>query len=268
MRRYLGQHYGLTNLLKPRLSQYPHLEKISSRDLTTRGISTIDKQLRTLRPHLILAFPTEVVSLKARPSYPDINQLIELLVTSLKPGVSKLLASHDFSSCLSTELKDLPSKITYLSGDVKELKKHEKLKTLDSLPSLLNKVTDTLNRFSIVVENASRATGKSVPSAGLATASPAEREKNTIPATKDAETINLHNELVDLLGIDVVTQYYNKKLLYDKYCDKMLKIRKRSKIINCHVITQKGPITLQLYREDGAIEVISNVKVSDLHLAE
>ncbi|GKA71940.1 hypothetical protein Tco_0778156 [Tanacetum coccineum] len=134
----------------------------------------------------------EVASLKARPSYPDINQLIELL---------------------------------------------EKLKTLDSLPSLSNKVTDTLNRFSTVVENASRATGKSVPSAGLATASPAEGEKNTIPATKDAETTNLHNELVDLLGIDVVTQYYNKKLLYDKYYDKMLKIRKSSKIINSHVLT-------------------------------
>ncbi|GJZ87574.1 putative reverse transcriptase domain-containing protein [Tanacetum coccineum] len=31
------------------MSRYPHLEKISSRDLTTRGISTIDKQLRTLK---------------------------------------------------------------------------------------------------------------------------------------------------------------------------------------------------------------------------
>ncbi|GJZ38778.1 hypothetical protein Tco_0585341 [Tanacetum coccineum] len=30
----------------------------------------------------------------------------------------------------------------------------------------------------------------------------------------------------------------------------------------------KGPITLQVYREDGIIKVIPNVKVSDLHLAE
>ncbi|GKC20968.1 hypothetical protein Tco_1023118 [Tanacetum coccineum] len=65
-------------------------------------------------------------------------------------------------------------------------------------------------------------------SACQATASPAEGEKNT---TKDAET-NLQNELVDLLGIDVVEQYHNKKLLFDKYCDKMLKRRKSSKIIN------------------------------------
>ncbi|GJW86410.1 hypothetical protein Tco_0161750 [Tanacetum coccineum] len=207
----------------------------------------------------------EVTSLKARPSYLDINQLTNLLVTSLKPKFSKLLASHDFASCLLNALKELPSKFTELSGEIKELKKHvqdmeielpgdlkefptkletststisslssqvvelkniqskhpekfqalpsqvslvqEKLKTLDSLPSLLNKVTDTLNWFSTVVENASRGTTKDVPSAGQATASPTEGEKNT---TKDAET-NLQNELVDLLGIDVVEQYHNKK---------------------------------------------------------
>ncbi|GJU68737.1 hypothetical protein Tco_1254996 [Tanacetum coccineum] len=267
----------------------------------------------------------EVASLKARPSYPDINQLTELLVTSLKPELSKLLASHNFASFLPTELKELPSKFTELSGDIKELKQHlrdmeielprdlkeiltkletftstisnltsqvaelktiqwelptkfldlpsqissvqKKLKTLDSLPSLLNKVTKTLNRFATVVENASGATTKDVPSAGQATASPAEGEKNTNPATTDAEP-NLHDELVDLLGIDVVTQYYNKKLLYDKYCDKMLKRRKSSKITNCDVLTQKGPISLKVHREDGTNKVISNVKVSDLHLAE
>ncbi|GJR07973.1 retrovirus-related pol polyprotein from transposon TNT 1-94 [Tanacetum coccineum] len=66
----------------------------------------------------------EVASLKARTSYPDINQLTELLVTSLEPELSKLLASHDFASCLPTELKELPSKFTKLSGDIKELTKH------------------------------------------------------------------------------------------------------------------------------------------------
>ncbi|GJV27877.1 hypothetical protein Tco_1384325, partial [Tanacetum coccineum] len=143
-----------------------------------------------------------------------------------EPELSKLLASHDFASCLPTELKVLPSKFTKLSGEIKELKQHVKdmeiklpgdlkeiltkletftstissltsqkqLKTLDSLPSLLNKVTETLNRFATVVENASGATTKDVSSACQATASPAEGEKNT---TKDAET-NLQNELVDL----------------------------------------------------------------------
>ncbi|GJZ46326.1 hypothetical protein Tco_0593922 [Tanacetum coccineum] len=177
--------------------------------------------------------------------------LTELLVTSLKPELSKLLASHDFASCLLTELKELPLKITRLSREIKELKKHvrdieielpgdlkeiptkletftftisslssqiaelkniqwellveflnlpsqvssvqEKLKTLDSLPSLLYKVTNTLNRFATMVENASGATSMNVPSAGKATASPAEGEKNT----KDAET-NLQKQLIKL----------------------------------------------------------------------
>ncbi|GKC08474.1 hypothetical protein Tco_1000084 [Tanacetum coccineum] len=125
----------------------------------------------------------------------------------------------------------------------------------------------SFTEFASVVENASRATTKYVPSASQATASPAEEEKNTNPAITDAEP-NLHDELVNLLGIDVATQYYNKKLLYDKYCDKMLKRRKSSKITNCDALTQKGPISLKVHKEDGTNEVISNAKVSDLHLAE
>ncbi|GJU82180.1 hypothetical protein Tco_1284545 [Tanacetum coccineum] len=66
----------------------------------------------------------EVASLKAMPSYPDINKLTKLLVISLKPKLSKLLASHDFSSSISSELKELPSKITTLAGEIQELKMH------------------------------------------------------------------------------------------------------------------------------------------------
>ncbi|GJT56099.1 hypothetical protein Tco_0991153 [Tanacetum coccineum] len=297
----------------------------------------------------------EVTFLKARPLYLDINQLTKLLVTSLKPKLSKLLASHDFSSHLPTKLKELPLKITELSRQVKELKKHvtelntiqwklpveflglpsqiisvqEKLKILDALLSLLNKVTDTLNRFSTIVENASpKATYKGVPSACQANPSPAEEEKNTTQATKDADNANLkqqpttktppttssfqsslflkskgkevmsskdaedeetksdskddHANLADSMiecskqkklkkfsfVTEGVTQYYNMKLLYDKYCNKMIKRRKISKITNCDVLTKKGSITIKVYREDGTNEVISNFKVSDLHLAE
>ncbi|GJW60031.1 hypothetical protein Tco_0109366 [Tanacetum coccineum] len=214
----------------------------------------------------------EVALMKDKPSYPDINQPTELLVTSLKPELSKLLALHDFVSFLPTELKELPSKITGLSGEIKELKKHvkdmeielsgdlkeiptkletftstisiqEKLKILDSLPSLLHKVTDTLNGFATMVENASGAKSMNVPSAGKATASPTEGEKNT----KDVDT-NLKDELVDLLGKNVVTQYYTNKLLFDKYYDKMLKRKKSPKITKCEVLTKKGPITLKMFR--------------------
>nr|GEU68597.1 hypothetical protein [Tanacetum cinerariifolium] len=166
--------------------------------------------------------------------------------------------SHDVledTSELSAEFFALPSQISSFQA---------KLQTLDSLLILLNKVVDTLTRFASIIKNAS----KGVPSAGPGTAILAEGEKNTNLATKDADTTNLHNELIDLLGIDIMTRYYNKKLVYEKYYDKMLKRRKISKIINCNVLTQKGPITLQIYREDGTIKVISNVKVSDLYLAE
>ncbi|GJV23492.1 hypothetical protein Tco_1376187 [Tanacetum coccineum] len=174
----------------------------------------------------------KVNALKAKPSYLDINQLTELLGMEIElPG----------------DLNDIPTNWR------------------PSLP--LSPVL--CPRFASIMENASQtATSKGVPSAGPATASPAEGEKNINPATKDDETTNLHNELVDLWGIDIVTQYYNKKLLYDKYCNKMLKRRKSFKIINCDVLTQKGPIILQVYREDGTIEVIPNFKVNDLHLAE
>ncbi|GJT11583.1 hypothetical protein Tco_0858625 [Tanacetum coccineum] len=104
------------------------------------------------------------------------------------------------------------------------------------------------------MENASTTT-KDVPSASQATALPAEGEKNT----KDAD-INLKDELVDLLGKNVMTQYYTKKLLFDKYCDKMLKRKKSPKITKSEVLTKKGPITLKIYREDGSNEVISNLK--------
>nr|GEW52353.1 hypothetical protein [Tanacetum cinerariifolium] len=82
------------------------------------------------------------------------------------------------------------------------------------------------------------------------------------------EVEKVKSELVDLISIDVVAQYYNKKLMCDKYYDKVLKRRKSSKITNCDVLTIKGPITLKVYRKDGTNEDISNLKVNDLHLAE
>ncbi|GJS48070.1 hypothetical protein Tco_0598191 [Tanacetum coccineum] len=97
---------------------------------------------------------TEVASMKAKPSYPDINQLTEHLVTSLKPKLSKLLASHDFASCLPTELKELPLKITGLFGEIKELNKHvrdmeiELHGDLKEIPTKLETFTSTISSIS------------------------------------------------------------------------------------------------------------------------
>nr|GEV21443.1 putative reverse transcriptase domain-containing protein [Tanacetum cinerariifolium] len=112
------------------------------------------------------------------------------------PGPSAL---NDSIPSQQVEFFDLP----HLASSVPK-----KLKTLDSLPRLLKTLTNTLNRFATLVENASGSTTIGVPSTNKATALPAEGEK-------DANT-NLKNKLVDLLGIDIVTQYYNKKLLYER----------------------------------------------------
>nr|GEW06801.1 hypothetical protein [Tanacetum cinerariifolium] len=267
---------------------------------TNEPIIVSNSQKKELEQEKVIA-EAEVASIKAKPSYPNINQLTELLVTSMEPELSKLLASHDFASCLPTELKELPSKIIGLSREIKKLKQHikyieielpgdlkeipskrktftstisrllskvvelkniqwelpaeildlshlissvqETLKTLDSLPCLLNKLTNTLNKFATMVENASGATTADVPSAGKVTTSHVEGEKNT----KD---------------------YYNKKVLYERYCENMKKRRQSSKIINCDVLTKKGPILLKIYREDGTAKIIENFKANDLHLDE
>ncbi|GJW77462.1 hypothetical protein Tco_0139144 [Tanacetum coccineum] len=246
-------------------------------------------------------------------------------------------------SLLPTKLKDLPSKFNELNKEVKGLKQqvHEleiellgdlkeipskledftkaKLKALDALPSLLNKVTNALNRFAQAI--ASKTTrDTSVPSAGQAGTKPAEGEKNTNQATishdsddethvagsmvetsrikklkkfdfitEDGKHIHLteeqsnqqkkieeeakaeavkqegevrKEELVDLLSAEVVNKYYNDKLQYDRYCDKMLNRRAESRITNCDVLTKKGPNTLKVYREDDTSEVIPNFKAN------
>nr|GEV49319.1 hypothetical protein [Tanacetum cinerariifolium] len=78
-----------------------------------------------------------------------------------------------------------------------------KIKTLDVLPSLLNKVTEALDRFEQAVEHASQKAGdQGVPSAGQTGTHPVKGEKNTKQATitqlfkqkakKDAEKANLN----------------------------------------------------------------------------
>ncbi|GKE26717.1 hypothetical protein Tco_1442101 [Tanacetum coccineum] len=93
-----------------------------------------------------------------------------------------------------------------------------------------------------------------------------EEEAKAKAAKRESEVRK--EELVDLLSPEVVNKYFNKKLQYDRYCDKMLNRRAESRITNCDVLTKKGPITLKVYREDGTSEVIPNFKANDLHLGE
>ncbi|GJV84363.1 hypothetical protein Tco_1524261 [Tanacetum coccineum] len=158
--------------------------------------------------------------------------------------IQELMDQHvkDMEIELPGDLKEIPTKLETFTSTISSLTSQKQLKTLDSLPSLLNKVTETLNKFSTVVENVLEATTKDVPSAGQATASPAEGEKNT----KDAKT-NLKDELVDLLGTNVVTPYYNKKLLFD--LDLVTSAERKKEVLdhNVKVLRRLGSIFTSVY---------------------
>ncbi|GJU86854.1 hypothetical protein Tco_1294400 [Tanacetum coccineum] len=217
--------------------------------------------LQTLNSKLVRekeAAETEAAWFKAQPSYPNMEQLSQLLVNFIKPKLSKLLSSHDFNSSLPTELKDLPSKFNELTGEVKYLKNHvhdleiellgpnkleiftltvqissvdAKIKTLDALPSLLNKVTKSLNKF---------AKGVIKKDKGKEAMSSKDAEEEMTKSDYD-DTINLTGSMVE---------------------------KAQSRITICDVLTRKGSITLKVYKEDGTDEVIPNFKANGLHLDE
>ncbi|GKB84041.1 hypothetical protein Tco_0956313, partial [Tanacetum coccineum] len=156
----------------------------------------------------------EVALLKVQPSFPNVEQLNELLLNSLKTEFSNILSTHDFSSSLPTELNNLPSKFNKRTEEEKELKNQvhnleiklpidlkeiltkledftktvasvqAKPKTLDTLLGLLSHVTKALNKFARVLDSASsKARDQSVLLVGQADTTPAEGEKNTNQAT-------------------------------------------------------------------------------------
>ncbi|GJZ36024.1 retrovirus-related pol polyprotein from transposon TNT 1-94 [Tanacetum coccineum] len=67
------------------------------------------------------AAKTEANILKAQPSYPNVEQLTQLLVQSLKHKLSKLLTNHDFNNSIPKELKELPNKFSDISGEIRNL---------------------------------------------------------------------------------------------------------------------------------------------------
>ncbi|GJW56514.1 hypothetical protein Tco_0103245 [Tanacetum coccineum] len=96
----------------------------------------------------------------------EIPKKLETFTSTISSLTSQVAEPKTIQWELPLEFLVLPSQISSV---------HEKLKTLDTLLSLLHKVTDTLNRFATIMENASSgAISKSVPLAGQADASPAE----------------------------------------------------------------------------------------------
>ncbi|GJW70562.1 hypothetical protein Tco_0127479 [Tanacetum coccineum] len=142
----------------------------------------------------------EISLLSAQPTYPNMEQLIELLVKSLSPELLKLLSSHDFSSSLSTKIKELPSKFNDLTREIKKLKKHVHELPLKSSPQPEGELIKKDKEQKRIEESVK-----------------ADLAKQEVELGKE--------ELVYLLGIDVVKGFYKAKLQYDKDCDKMLNRR-------------------------------------------
>ncbi|GKA53099.1 hypothetical protein Tco_0746414 [Tanacetum coccineum] len=88
----------------------------------------------------------EAALLKAQPSFPNVEQLKELLVKSLKTEFSNILSAYDFSNSLPTVLKDLPSKLNELTREVKGLKKQVHELEIE-LPGDLKEIPTKLDDF-------------------------------------------------------------------------------------------------------------------------
>ncbi|GKE89551.1 hypothetical protein Tco_1567026, partial [Tanacetum coccineum] len=185
---------------------------------------------------------------------------------------------------LPGDLKEIPTKLE----DLQRLAQHLFKLNLDALPSLLQKVTKALNSNSDD-ENTSHVAGS------LAESSKKKKLRKFDFVTEGGDHVHLtkeqinaqkkieeeakaeaakqegevrREELVDLFGLEVLSKYYNAKLQYDKYCDKMLNKRAKSRITNYDVLTRKGPITLKVYKEDDTSKIIPDFKASDLYLGE
>ncbi|GJX99671.1 hypothetical protein Tco_0356690 [Tanacetum coccineum] len=230
------------------------------------------------------------------------------LPTELKDLPSKFNELTKNLTSQVVELKTLQWELLaeFVSLPVQVVSVQAKLKTLDDLPSLLLNVIKALNKFAHVLDSASSKAGDqtkknaekenlnnqqpkpTTPSA--TTIIPPDAEEVSTESDSNDETTHVPGSMVgsskkkDLKKFDFVTKdgehvpltkeqimvnkYYNDNLQYDKYYDKMLNRRAKSRITNYDILTRKGPITLKVYREDDTREINPEFKASDLHLGE
>nr|GEW52121.1 hypothetical protein [Tanacetum cinerariifolium] len=206
-------------------------------------------------------------------------------------------------SSLPTELKDLPSKFTKLSEEVKGLKRqvHE---LLIELPKELKEIPTTLEAFKMAVTSLTSQVAKlktlysSQPKGedikkdkGKKVLSSEEAKKKSTKSDTDDEAhvtssmvessntkklnkfnfITKEGEHIHLTEEQINHQNKLKEEAKDEAAKQEGESRKakaKSRITDCDVLTKKGPITLKVYRKDGTSKVIPNLKASDLHLGE
>ncbi|GJZ23003.1 hypothetical protein Tco_0560462 [Tanacetum coccineum] len=93
--------------------------QVSSEDEAAMNIETEDNlsQKTKLKEETEDA-KVEPAYLKAQPSYPNVQQLTKLLVSSFQPELVKLIKSRDLNQLIHAELKLLPTKLNELTESV------------------------------------------------------------------------------------------------------------------------------------------------------
>ncbi|GJU39760.1 hypothetical protein Tco_1192717 [Tanacetum coccineum] len=202
----------------------------------------------------------EVAFLSAQPSYQNVVHLTKLLVKSLQPKLSKILSSHDFSSSLPTDLKELPSKFNELTREIKALKKHVHDLEIE-LPGDLKEIPTKLETFTSTVKSPLKSSSQS--EGELIKKDKGKEAISSKDAEEECTRSDFDNDTINLAG-SVVKSSKEKKL---KKFDFVTKGGDHVHLTEEQIKEQKR-IEEFVYREDGTNEVISNFKASDLHLSE
>ncbi|GJT83089.1 hypothetical protein Tco_1057431 [Tanacetum coccineum] len=268
------------------LQRPPSPKCIQIQDLTNQVLLLQSQNFKLEKAQA--AHEAETALLKAQPSFPNVQQLTELLVNSLKPELSKLLRDHDFNTYIPTELKELPSKFTKINralGDLKQYMKKLEIKVPCDLKVLLGKLEEFQSSISVLISKVVAFENIKLDIlAGLlalleqVSSVNAQLSKlnvlDTLPSllNRVAKALDRFLTVVDSASQQVgdnSVPLAGDKVKYDKYRLMMLNRRDQGNIINCDVLSRgKGPITLKVYRDDGLEEIIKNFKASDLHLVE
>nr|GEW31159.1 hypothetical protein [Tanacetum cinerariifolium] len=216
----------------------PSLRSTQIQELTNQ-VLLLQSQKHTLETEKTKA-EAKIARLKAQHPSPNVGQINELPIKSLIAKFSKILSAHDFYSSLPIELMELLSMFNELTDEVKALKTQvhglkikipgdlkelptkgasvqAKLKTLDALPSpLLRHMAGFMvessrikkaKKFDFVIED-----GKHIHP----TKEQINQQKEIEEEAKAKATIRegeiRKEEMIDLLGLEVVNKYYNDKL--------------------------------------------------------
>ncbi|GJS21459.1 retrovirus-related pol polyprotein from transposon TNT 1-94 [Tanacetum coccineum] len=179
---------------------------------------------------------------------------LELKNNKVEAEAALLKAQTSFPNELPAEFFDVPSQVEMVQA---------KLKTLDALPSLLNKVTNALNQFAQAIT--SKKTGGDNEDKGKKALSLEEAEKESTDSASDDETY-VTGSMVEpsrtkkLKKFDFITEDGRHIYLTEEEINHQKKLRRAK--AKATKQEGEGPITLKVYRQDGASEIIPNFKAS------